>query len=139
MSTHRLAALKHREVLFERHMEQEQVQPEPDREAMHFFETQRERIHNHHRDKRHGYQQGRTGHFGGCTSGCESATRNGGRRPRLRLIALSVSLLKTAKSPAAHTDHPPPLIRRAFRWLRFRRLLAPEYGQRFVRWPDDAR
>ena len=46
MSTHRLAALKHREVLFERHMEQEQVQPEPDREAMHFFETQRERIHD---------------------------------------------------------------------------------------------
>ena len=46
MSTHRLAALKHHEVLFERHMEQEQVQPEPDREAMHFFETQRERTHD---------------------------------------------------------------------------------------------
>ena len=27
-------------------MVQEQVQPEPDREAMHFFETQRERIHD---------------------------------------------------------------------------------------------
>lgn len=30
MSTHRLAALKHHEVLFERHMEQEQVQPKTD-------------------------------------------------------------------------------------------------------------
>lgn len=46
MSTHRLAALKHREVLFERHLEHEQIQPQPDREALHFFETQRNRIHD---------------------------------------------------------------------------------------------
>ena len=42
MSTHRLASLKHREVLFERRMEQEQTQPMPDREALHFFEMSRE-------------------------------------------------------------------------------------------------
>lgn len=46
MGTHRLAALKHREVLFERHIDQELTQVLPDRDAMRFFETQRERIHD---------------------------------------------------------------------------------------------
>ncbi len=46
MGTHRLAALKHREVEFERHMEQEKVQQQPDQDAMRFFVTQRNRIHD---------------------------------------------------------------------------------------------
>lgn len=46
MSTHRLAALKHREVLFDRHIDEELTHSQPDTEAMHFFETQRNRIHD---------------------------------------------------------------------------------------------